>query len=217
MTDLAVLVADKDSELSLCALLSRAATLGIRPVTSTFLRSQEHDPGVYQRATDLLRLHLRTHTFALVVLDREGSGRDALGRTEIEAEVEMRLSRNGWKDRCAAIVIDPELERWVWNNSQEMAATLGWTGKLQGLRGWLCEGGFLAPGDSKPSRPKEAMLAALRQSRVPRSSALFEQLALRVDTSTCVDPAFVKLRETLLKWFPLKGAPPENPRSRTKT
>ena len=30
--------------------------------------------------------------------------------------VETDLSRNGWADRTKAIVIDPELEVWVWGD-----------------------------------------------------------------------------------------------------
>lgn len=53
----------------------------------------------------------------------------------------------------------------------------------------------------KPVRPKEAMEDALRSVRLPRSSALYRQLAQQVSLSRCTDESFLKLRKILQTWF----------------
>jgi hypothetical protein len=44
----------------------------------------------------------------------------------MENDLEARLSQSGWPSGCcAAIVIDPELELWVWSRSPHVPAVLG--------------------------------------------------------------------------------------------
>jgi hypothetical protein len=120
----------------------------------------------------------------------------------LEADVEQRLATNGWADRARAIVIDPELESWVWSKSPEVDKALGWAGHVPALRPWLTQNGWLHESEAKPARPKEAMDAALRVVRRPRSSAIFRELAERVSFRRCTDAAFGKLITTLQTWFP---------------
>lgn len=112
------------------------------------------------------------------------------------------MSAAGWKGNAAAIVIDPELENWVWGHSPHVATALGWTDKEQGIREWLLEEEFLAEAtQAKPSRPKEAMEAVLRHVRRPRSSAIYRAIASTVSLAGCNDPSFVKFRQALHGWF----------------
>jgi hypothetical protein len=83
---------------------------------------------------------------------------------------------------------------------------LGWRGRKPPLRQWLTAQGYLQEKEVKPQRPKEAMEKALRLAGKKRSSAIYARLARKVSLSRCVDPAFVKLRETLQSWFPEKRA-----------
>jgi len=82
---------------------------------------------------------------------------------------------------------------------------LGWTGKSPSLRAWLVDQNYLARGEIKPARPKEAMEAALRHVRMPRSSSIYGNLAQHVGFGRCTDGAFQKLKETLQAWFPVTG------------
>jgi hypothetical protein len=50
-------------------------------------------------------------------------------------------------------------------------------------------------------RPKEALEKALYAARKPRSSAIYQSLAEMVSLARCSDRAFIKLKETLRKWF----------------
>jgi hypothetical protein len=200
--DLVLLVADKDTEMSLRGILARREALGIRTVRYSIYVHPEHDPGCRLRAHHFLRHFANGYDHALVVFDREGSGQDTATRDELDSDLEKRLNKSGWGHRAAVVVTDPELEAWVWSDSPHVDQVLGWAGRKPPLRQWLQERGFLQPGQVKPPRPKEAMLAALCDVRKPPSSSLFERLAQTVSFDRCTDDAFAKLSRTLKGWFP---------------
>lgn len=199
--DLLSLVADKDMELGLQGLLTDPARVGIRPIRSTVLVHPKRDPGVLRQCHDFLRSQQRLASHALVLFDREGCGKVAT-RVALENEVETRLRQNGWEGRSAAVVIDPELEVWVWGGYAAVATALGWPGAGSALQEWLVQEGFLRLGQNKPERPKEALERTLYALRKPRSSSIYFHVARQLDTDACLDPAFLKLRATLQGWFP---------------
>jgi len=143
-------------------------------------------------------------SFALVVFDREGCGRIE-PRETIEKEVEARLAANGWANRSAAVVIDPELEAWVWSDSPHVQTALRWTKGRPQLEEWLVQKGYRHPEQQKPHQPKKAVEDLLRLSKTPRSSSIYRELAEQVSFQRCTDPAFLKLRQVLKQWFPLEG------------
>ncbi|GIW78772.1 MAG: hypothetical protein KatS3mg105_0579 [Gemmatales bacterium] len=199
--DLIVLTADKNAQFAIRGIMSRHKSLGIRNnITTDFHVHSNRDPGVLRDAHHFLRSFCHSHQHALVVFDREGCGRKD-GREDLEGEVEANLSQSGWDDRARVIVIDPELEVWVWSDSPHVSKELGWKDCEPDLRTWLTENGFFQEGASKPERPKEAVEAVLRQVRVPRSSAIYESLAKKVGFSRCQDQAFEKLKNVLQEWF----------------
>ncbi len=200
--DLIVLVPDRNMKAAVSGILNRPRALGIRQVTFQVLIHPQKDPGVLRHAHNFLSPFAGKYERAIVVFDREGCGRELEGPEAIEANVQERLARSGWADRAKAIVIDPELERWVWSDSPEVDNVLGWAGRAPALRPWLTEKGFLEQREMKPGRPKEAMEAALRLVRRPRSSAIYQALAESVSFRRCTDCAFKKLTATLQQWFP---------------
>lgn len=199
--DLVVLTADKNAQFALQGLVSRFKSLRIRRPSAEYHVHPEKDPGVLREAHNFLRLFTQTHAHALVLMDREGSGREELSRVELEQQLENKLRTAGWDDRAAAIVTDPELEIWVWSDSPHVDGVLGWEKETLQLRTWLQRKGLWRQGADKPDRPKEALEAALRQVRQPRSSAIYKALAEKVSLSRCRDPAFGKLKDVLRKWF----------------
>lgn len=201
VVDLVVLTADKNTQLGLKALLARPADLRIDHVTYEVVAHPRRDPAVLREAHQFLRVFLRRARYALVVFDREGCG-DTAPRTQLEARVEANLNANGWSGRAGVVVIDPELEAWVWGDFPDVAAVLGWEGRLTELRSFLGDRGFDWPAGRKPARPREAMEAALEGARVTRSSSLYQELARRAPVGHCQDPAFLKLRNLLRAWFP---------------
>lgn len=202
LKDLLILTADNNCRFALSGILTRTRSLRIRKITADFHVHPGKDPGTLRGAHEFLRPFARSHRHALVVMDREGSGKEEASREELEAEIERALSRAGWDNRGKAIVIDPELEIWVWNDSTHVDEILGWSAESPGLRPWLQQQEFWTGPSSKPNRPKEALEAALRHVRLPRSSAIYKNLAEKVGLSRCTDPSFEKLRKTLQDWFP---------------
>ena len=206
VSDLIVLVPDRNMEAAISGLLCRSQALTTRPVTFRIYVHIERDPGCYHRAHDFLRPMTTRASHALVVFDREGSGHESDPVSDLEEEVTRRLAAAGWGDRAAAIAIDPELEVWVWSDSPHVDRCLGWEGEQPSLRAWLEEQGMWPPGEPKPQDPKLAVELALRRARKPRSSALYRQLADTVGLDRCSDPAFARLRALLRTWFPINQA-----------
>ena len=201
MRDLFVLAADLDMEAVIKALLDRHDDIGIRKIKIDTDRHPEHDPGCFNDPVTHLRPQIGQFAHALVIFDRKGCGSDA-SREEIQAHVEQNLARNGWQDRSKVIVIDPELESWVWVRSAKVARTLGWRGRYDELRAWLGDKELWEARSAKSRHPKMAYRAALREARKRPSAALFGELAANVPLDRCRCPAFNDLRETLRAWFP---------------
>lgn len=212
--DLFVAVADLDAENAMKTLLvDRQRALGIqlsfnpdRPPNGDLFRYNGRDSGCYKDAVDILRPAQQSHRHALLIFDKHGSGVESKSRVEIEIEVEQRLADSGWAaERAAVVVIDPELEAWVWAESPIVGEILGWQGDLNGLRPFLTLKNLWSTEQPKPHDPKTAMRQALREKNKPLGARLFADLAGRVGLQRCRDDAFVKLRQYLTKWFSTIG------------
>ena len=201
MKDLFVLTADQDMLTTVDRLLKRPMSLGIRQVRYAADKHRRHDPGCRIDASRRLRPYLKDYRYAIVVFDRDGCGRDDASRVEIQLEVERDLWRNGWENRSKVIVIEPELENWVWSGSNQVPKILGWN-NYQELKGWLQERGHWPDETVKPPDPKEAMYAALAKGGRQVSAALFGHMADTVSVRGCRCPAFGELKDTLQTWFP---------------
>ena len=200
--DLIVLVPDRNTEAAVAGILERHPSLHTRPVAARIIVHPEKDPGCRLHGHELLRLYQNDFRFALLIFDREGCGAEESTRTELERLAEETIASSGWKGRCGVVITDPELEIWVWSDSPRVDQAVGWLGRRPGLREWMQRQGFELTSAGKPLRPKEALEAALRVARKPRSSALYRELALKVGFERCLDPAFIKLKELLRAWFP---------------
>lgn len=200
MEDLVVLVADKNAQFALTGALSRPKALGIRAITPDFRIHPGRDGGVRTSGAEVLAGEHRRFAHALLIFDLEGSGA-AEGQTaeDLERELDARLA-SVWGDSAKAIVIDPEVDVWIWGADNALKEVLSWP--MDGsIRAWLQSQGFAFGTDDKPERPKEALEAMVPVHRQPRSSALYEKITRRISLQKCTDPAFMRLRHALQTWF----------------
>jgi len=202
--DLIILVADKSMECAIKGLLGRPQALGIRPITWDVYTHVWRDPGCRSQGVNFLRTFIHSHQCCMILHDKEGCGEETKSRATLELELESKLAASGWKN-ASVIVMDPELESWVWSVSPHVGNVLGWKDNTNKIRDWLCQRGFIRGDDIKPRRPKEAMEAVLRFTRKAKSSSLFTQLAENVSFERCVDPAFIKFKKILTIWFPIQA------------
>ena len=200
MKDLVLLMADKNAHFALKGALGRPEALGIRPIEFEFRVHPGRDGGARRTGPEVLALERRRFKHALLILDFEGCGTDLTNAGALEAQLDGRLSAH-WKEAAKSIVIEPELDVWVWGADNAIEVVIEWpTGKR--LREWLRDHGFTFDANEKPTRPKEALEAALRVPGVPRSSALYQAIAEKISLRRCSDQAFIRLRNHLLRWFP---------------
>lgn len=200
--ELVVLAADLDIEQTVKGLLARPQALRIRPVRSQLVRDTMagHDGGTFKRAHDVLEpFSSDSLCRALVLFDRAWDGAPSRDAKRLAEDVERRLAPM-WGERARCVVLDPEIEVWVFSDSPHVDRTLGFAEGQ--LRTWLREKGQWPADQLKPGDPKTAMLQALRRSHIKPSASLFGQLATKVGLERCIDPGFRLFVETLRTWFP---------------
>lgn len=211
MRDCYFIVADSNMEFAVRGMLSRQRyelTLSCGPFDfdpeQDLLRAVgDNDPGLYSRIGDLARPVRGKHAHLVVMLDAEWAG--SPGAAKIRMDVVEACTRSGWSATdVAAVVIDPELENWIWQDNPIVERVVGHA--RPSLRSELAVSGDWPPDSPKPPRPKETLEAVLRRNRVPRSSALYREITRQVSLKGCSDPAFLDLRGALQRWFPATGA-----------
>jgi hypothetical protein len=200
MKDLILLAADKNMEFTLRGALHRHQALEIREITFEVMTHPGRDGGVHTNGPDFLELHSKRFSHGVLMLDYEGSGA-AQTREKLEAELDERL-RSSWNDRAKAIVIEPEVDVWMWGTPNKLEQMLEWNNDGPRLVPWLEEKGYVFTQQGKPKRPKEALEHVLRHTRQPRSSDLYKRIASQLSLSKCTDSAFCRFRDRLRQWFP---------------
>ena len=200
--DILCLVADKNMEAAISGLLSRPESLGIRAIECRLETHPRRDPGCFYEGAEFLRGQRSEAEHAVVVLDHAWAGVPANSAAELEALLEGRLASAGIGEWARAVVIEPELEAWVFGGSVHVVRALGWVDRRPALREALASRSLWPDDCAKPPDPKAAMEWALRQVRVPRSSSIYGELASTVSTRNCTDRAFVRFRQILQDWFP---------------
>ena len=197
-----ILVADKDLEHAMKGLLARPQALGIRSVEPDIFVEPQHDPACARQGVEFISNFSRQYQHGLLMFDHAGSGMETIGSGALQERLNDRLSRSAWGERARTIVLVPELEVWIWNDSPHVDEAAGWKNRNPGLRPWLIDNGWLQEGEIKPERPKEAFNQALRAARKPRSASLYEQIEKKVSLRRCKDEAFLELKGILSQWFP---------------
>ena len=197
MKDLVCAVPDKNMEAALSALLERPQAIGICPLTFDIWVHPRRDPGLFREGVEFLRSVQADYQHGLLLLDATWDG----APNDLQAQLDNAIRQAGLQNWARAIVIEPELEAWVWSDSPHVEEILGWCGRKPTLREWLDQQGLWTGSRPKPQDPKRAVEAALYAVSKPRSSAIYRRLASRVSLQRCHDPAFRRLHQTLRQWF----------------
>jgi len=199
--DLVCLVADRNVEAVVSSLLAKHQALGTREIQAEIIQHPEHDPGCSRDPAPLLSVFANQAQEALVILDRDWDGVPNLPTQEIEAEVESRVAtiKQGWA-RC--IVIEPELEAWLFTRSPRLDEAVGWRGRTPSLSDALASASLWPASSPKPPNPKATMKWALSRVGKQTSSSIYRQIALHLGLGKCADPSFLRFRSTLQAWFP---------------
>jgi hypothetical protein len=167
------------------------------------VRNGNTDGGIHRRAHVLLRPYIRSHQNALVILDKN-FGRQ-LPAAAVRGEIFGNLVRNGWPAECVeVIVIDPELEVWLWQRGNpHIARAFRYNGSVP-LEEFLEAEGLWPSAALKPARPKEAARLLLRQYRAGAPMVVYARIVENISVSGCQDPAFSLLAGALRRWFPVE-------------
>jgi hypothetical protein len=204
--DLIVLTADPQMQGTIATLLTeRRRSLGISDLTFDVRAHPDRDSGCRTASASALSPLRRDYRKAMVIFDFHGSGAHSITVPELESQLERQLETAGWSlDDVAVVVIEPELEAWIFGASwRHLEDAVRWS-QSEPVREWLESREFLQQGVLKPSDPKAAFEALLSLQRIRRSGDLFVQLAKRVSLARCQDRAFQKFRATLQRWFPAR-------------
>jgi len=209
MNEIIFLVADATMEAVFRAFFERdrfhqalkCRVFQIDPVQDIIHIPKQTDGGLHRRAHDLLRSYLKTHNRAIVVLDQQFGG-------EIPADVVRKgiidnLNLNGWDGRCAVVVIEPELEAWLWQDNVNVEAAVRHI-RPPSLRDYLLAEGEWPQDEWKPISPKESIQRVIRANHAGPHTLVYARIAKSVTVRGCLDPAFVHFARTLCDWF---GAP----------
>lgn len=165
------------------------------------------DPGLWKHGHEAVRGYRPQYKRAIIVLDSDFDGSPGAGT--ILDELSANLYRNGWsEDDCRVIVIDPEIENWIWiraNTHVERAFeyTPANHGGLR-LHEQLEAHDWWQPDEAKPGRPKEAaewVFDNLSANQVAPSDC-YADIAARISIRGCTDEAFGQLQLLLQTWFP---------------
>lgn len=192
MKDLVILTADKNAEYLLRGLIPRLQySHNIEPLEYDIFSHPRRDPGCYNDGVEFLRAFKGRYKRCLLIFDYEGSGIKS-GHHDAEQELESALTGSGW-NQAQCIIISPELDKWIFANSNHLPGILGMDGKTYSeLITFLVANSFTFQ-NGKPTRPKEALELILKEQRIPRSSSLYKEVASKVTYSNCIDTQFQNL------------------------
>lgn len=201
MKDLFIVVPDKDTEYTLRGVLPRDKALQTRKFSFDMVVHFNRDNGVRTTGPAMANSKRSSHSHALLVLDWHGSGVERrMNLTALQNQLDAALGQV-WGDAARSIVVDPEIESWVWGSDEALGQQLRWQDP-ESVRVWLQQNRFGLDVNGKPHHPKDAFRALLRRANVARSPAVFEQLAERLSLEHCKDRSFARLRSLLRKWYP---------------
>lgn len=203
MIDLFCLVADRNMKTAVSGLLGRPYSLGIREIRYRVAVHAFRDPGCFHKGPEFLKPFRNKARHAIVMLDQAWDRVPCDTSEETEESLRQKLRVVGMSAWACPIVIEPELEAWVFSGSPHVERILGWSGRSPRLRDALKVRDLWQAGAAKPRDPKAAMDWALAEVKKNRTSTIYSRLAQRVSTLNCTDHSFQRFKRLLRQWFPV--------------
>lgn len=209
--DLIVIVPDGAIEQIATMLLEhRASDLGMKKVRYEVRKDIFHDSSSKAATVNLLRGYIRTHRYALVMRDLEGSGWEDKGSEAMETAFKNELSANGWLSRIEVIALEPEIESWLRFDSAtfrgliEEQARRNKPATASKVTASIASAVQTNGGTNgnKPIRPKEVFEDVLAEFGIPRSNSLYGKLAKKESLGGCAVSSFNRFSRILRTWFP---------------
>jgi hypothetical protein len=201
LKDLLVLVPDGQMREAVATILGdRHHSLNIERVDFDAVVHPRRDPGCFVEGTKFIEDLIDDYRHALLMFDAAWEGAPYRSAHELERAVQATMSVD-LAAKCAVVVIEPELEVWVWSDSPHVARILRWRTRPTPLRVWLERQGVWPAEAPKPPAPKEALELTCRNTGARRSAAMYKEIAERVSLERCQDPAFIRFLTILRSWF----------------
>jgi len=204
--DLLAFVADADLLAVMEEVLARPAELGAGAFTFKVDRHTGRDPGMVKDGPELVRMRKAEAERCVLIWDHQGSGWEAR-HTASESRIRIidKLERFTWKDCSDALVLEPELEEWLWRDPPSIARHLevepanfdAWVDAFAGKQ-------RLSATTAKTTCPKELLYHVFksRWNRQPRPGD-YRAIAKLADLSGWGHSAsFSSLLGVLVRWFP---------------
>jgi hypothetical protein len=213
MTDtrrsLVVLAADGTMEAVLREFFKKGIdrTLGCAAIDIDLRRDIFHSPlhtdgGLHKEAHKILQSRANEYEHALVVLDQHfGGDRPAI---EVRDEILGNLRAFGWDERAEVVVIDPELEVWLWQDNPNVEKALRHPREKtsKSLREQLRDEKLWPDGQLKPDAPQATFDRVRQRNKAGARFGVYVQIAGSVSVKGCKDPSFLHFANTLRAWFP---------------
>lgn len=164
------------------------------------------DGGLWKHAHNNLAPFRERYRYAVIVLDADFEPHP--GAEVLHADISANMQSAGWHmDSFQVVVIQPELEAWLWAPNLNVAQAFGHADFDQmkavlAAEDWWNEG-EPKPSDLKAARDRAARLGGKRTGG-PIFKGVFNGLSKRA-CDRCVEPGFIAMRTALQTWFPQQG------------
>jgi len=174
-----------------------------------FRKGGQTDGGLWKHAHTNLTPFRALYDHAVIILDADFDPHP--GAKVLCKDIAKGMTSAGWApDSFCVVVIDPELEAWLWAPNQNVALAFGFD-SIEELRTPLeqenlWEAGKPKPGDLKAARDRAAKLGG-KKTGGPLFKGVFGGISSRA-LGKCVEPGFKTMRKALQTWFPKEATAP---------
>ena len=201
MIDLFAYVPCKHINATLSTLLKeKYNSLGISKIDFKIETHVYKDPGLFNEDSIAYRLQYQKHhpKKFLVILDESWDGSPKAKKIKIRIKNELLKAKINEED-FHIVVIEPELEQWIWTKKPTHLAKLFNTNE-ENIRN--IANIYNYDFTNKPKDPKELFIAMLKYFEIPHSADCFRTLVKNCSFEKCTDANFLDLRTILHNWFP---------------